>query len=399
MPNIMVRILLVLVPLLAAGTAANAQYYNTDKIGNLLLNARNDMTIVCAHRGLHGTITGRNSDSWMQDYAENTFAAVKLAASRGIECSELDVRLDKSGRVVLMHDSNLGRLTMESYSSPFGVYDPYSGRGSNPAVDSYPGTVTNIRLRRPDLKGAVTQSSYVETLDQMLQAMKDNRISMVLFLDIRDAATARAAWSIVKRFTNAWGTPAERWVYFKMQTGALGEAPWMFESQLIVPTNELSRFRLIPVFTTAHIDASNGPASSLSNWQSYYNKPYVYATELLLKQYDAALSYPLNNILNTYLAWRTRPGPVKVLGSYQPVPETTNKMYYALDGHCCTGPQFWLWTSSKGFGRETADNRESLDWQMHVGNQSFSYIITDDPLTAKEQLFFAGRRNESVIAN
>ncbi len=56
---------------------AEVKNYNTDKIGDVLKDAHNDLTIVCAHRGLHGTAIGTNSHpEWLRNVPENSIAAI-----------------------------------------------------------------------------------------------------------------------------------------------------------------------------------------------------------------------------------------------------------------------------------------------------------------------------------
>ena len=383
----------------SAASAAQAAAYDTDKIGNLMKNARRDMTIVCAHRGLHGTAVGTNAHpDWLRDIPENTVAAIEAAASQGIECSEIDIRFDRHGNVAVIHDTNLGRTT-NAYSAVAGAteYDPYSGRGYNPNIDQFPGESWRLLLRKPNLSG-YTRNTYLTRLHEILSAIRDKKIAMILLLDVKDIHAAKAAWNIVKGYKNAWGTPAERWVYFKMPVSAIGNTPQDFEQKRIFdPSTEAGRFRLIPVFGADFIDASGGPSNALRNWQSYYDKGYVYATEVRLKQYDNSLRYPLNNIVNRYYGMRTTQRSTKILGAYQPVPETRNNTYFAADGHCCTEPKYWLWKSQHGWGRETEDNRPNLNWLTDVVSGSFSYIISDDPITAMSTLQHKNRRNTSVI--
>ncbi|MET3437322.1 glycerophosphodiester phosphodiesterase family protein [Sphingomonas sp. 1185] len=383
-----------------AVSTAHAATYNTDKIGNLLKSARTDMTLVCAHRGLHGTAVGTNShQDWLRDVPENSVAAIQAAAAQGIECSEIDLRFDRHGNVAVLHDSNLGRTT-NAYSAVSGAteYDPYTGRGYNPNTDQFPGETYKLALRKPSLSG-YTNSRFTR-LHDILSAVRDHRISMILLFDVKDVAVAKAAWEIVKGYKNAWGTPAERWVYFKMPVSSIGNTPADLERKGIFDAStEGGRFRLIPVFGADFIDASGGPSNALSNWQAYYDKGYVYATEVRLKQYDNSLSYPLNNIVNRYYGLRTTQRTTKILGAYQPVPETRNNTYFAADGHCCTEPKYWLWKSRHGWGQETADNRPDLNWLTDVVSGSFSYIITDDPITAISNLRNKKRRNTSVISN
>ncbi|MCU6454609.1 hypothetical protein LPN01_11020 [Sphingomonas sp. A2-49] len=393
------RLAAMLLLTMVAATPAAAQTYNTDKIGNLLKSAHRDMTIVCAHRGLHGTAVGTNSHAdWLRNIPENSVAAIEAAAANGIECSEIDIRLDSIGNAVVLHDTNLGRTT-NAYTAVNGQpYDPYTHAGYNPNIDAFPGQDWNLHLRYPNLSGY--SDSRFTRLHDILSAIRDKRLSMILLLDVKDVPAAKVAWDIVKGYRNAWGTPAERWVYFKMPVSAIGNDAASFEQKgFFNPGTEGGRFRLIPVFGADFIDASGGPGNSLANWRSYYAKDYVYATEVRLKQYDNSLSYPLNNIINSYYAMRTTQTNVKVLGAYQPVPETRYNSYFAADGHCCTDPRYWLWKSQHGWGQETYDNRENLNWITSVASGSFSYVITDDPMTAISTLRSQGRRNTSVISN
>ncbi|QXG45011.1 glycerophosphodiester phosphodiesterase family protein [Pseudomonas viridiflava] len=372
--------------------------YNTDKIGNALKDSHNDLTIVCAHRGLHGTAIGTNSHpDWLRNVPENSIAAIEQAHSAGIECSEIDLQLDHAGHVILLHDSNLGRTTNVSTVGRTSDYDPYTQFGYNPALSNYFGNPLDLYLRNPLRNGYTNQK--VPSLDDVLNAIKNQRIAMILLLDVKNIDAAKKAWQIVKAHTNAWGTPAERWVYFKMPVNSIGMTAGDFEAKRIINVqSEGSRFRLIPVFGADAIDTSGGADKLLQNWLGYYNKNYVYATEVRLKEYDNSHRFPLNNIMSNYYNNRTM-RDVKTVGAYQPVPETKYYSYFAADGHCCTEPKYWLWKSKYGNGQETGDNRTSLNWIMNTVDKSFGYIITDDPLTAVTELRNAGRRNMSVISN
>ncbi|WP_122435548.1 glycerophosphodiester phosphodiesterase family protein [Pseudomonas viridiflava] len=377
---------------------AEVKNYNTDKIGDVLKDAHNDLTIVCAHRGLHGTAIGTNSHpDWLRNVPENSIAAIQQAHNAGIPCSEIDLQMDRAGHVILLHDSNLGRTTNVTTVGRTSDYDPYIPSGYNPALSNYFGNPLDLYLRNPLRNGYTNQK--VPSLDDVLNAIKNDRIAMILLLDVKNIAAAKQAWQIVKGHTNAWGTPAERWVYFKMPVNSIGMTAGEFETKGIINVqSESQRFRLIPVFGADAIGTSGGAANLLRNWQGYYNKSYVYATEVRLKEFDSTLKFPLNNIINAYSAMRTQPHQVKTMGAYQPVPETRNYAYFAADGHCCTVPHDWLW-KSKSFGEETGDNRPDLHWIIHTAGDVFRYIITDDPLTAMKALEDNGRQNTGLITN
>jgi hypothetical protein len=374
--------------------------YNTDKIGDVLKSAHNDLTIVCAHRGLHGTAIGTNShQDWLRDVPENSIASIQQAAAQGIECSEIDLQLDRAGNVIVLHDSNLGRTTNAfTTGRSGGQYDPYGHTGYNPNVGNFFGNTLDLYLRHPSLNGYSNQK--LPSFDAILDTIKRDKIAMILLLDVKNIEAAKKAWQSVKTHTNWWGTPAERWVYFKMPVSSIGTTASAFESKGIINVqSEGSRFRLIPVFGADFIDASGGAPYALGNWVGYYDKNYVYATEVRLKAYDNVLGYPLNNIINNYNGMRTTRRSVKTVGAYQPVPETKYYSYFAADGHCCTEPKYWLWKSKYGYGQETGDNRPSLNWVMNTAGGVFRYIITDDPLTAMSGLRNAGRRNMGLISN
>ncbi|WP_277423680.1 glycerophosphodiester phosphodiesterase family protein, partial [Pseudomonas viridiflava] len=57
---------------------------------------------------MHGTATDPKSP---RDVPENSIAAIEQAHDAKIECSEIDLQLDRAGHVILLHDSNLGRTT------------------------------------------------------------------------------------------------------------------------------------------------------------------------------------------------------------------------------------------------------------------------------------------------
>ncbi|WP_240045173.1 glycerophosphodiester phosphodiesterase family protein [Pseudomonas viridiflava] len=333
----------------------------------------------------------------------NGFATYRKTRSRlsqahnaGIPCSEIDLQLDRAGHVILLHDSNLGRTTNVTTVGRTSDYDPYIPSGYNPALSNYMGNPLDLYLRNPLRNGYTNQK--VPSLDDVLNAIKNQRIAMILLLDVKNIEAARRAWQIVKAHTNAWGTPAERWVYFKMPVNSIGMTAGEFEAKGIINVqSEAGRFRLIPVFGADAIGTSGGPANLLRNWQGYYNKSYVYATEVRLKEFDSTLKFPLNNIMQKYDSGLLRNG--KTVGAYQPVPETKNNQYFAADGHCCTDPSFWKWKSKYKFGEETGDNRPNLHWIIHTAHDAFRYIISDDPLTAMKALEDNGRQNIGLITN
>lgn len=60
---------------------------------------KNENVLICAHRG------------YKKDSPENSMNAVTSAIEKGIDMVELDVRMTKDGKLVLMHDATIERMT------------------------------------------------------------------------------------------------------------------------------------------------------------------------------------------------------------------------------------------------------------------------------------------------
>jgi len=194
---------------------------NTDKVVAELWHPHGDLRLVAAHRGLWG------SENPLA--CENSIRAVDDAADNGIEMAEVDLKEMKDGTVILMHDFNLGRTTNIGYycdtithnpTECVGdmLFDPYNNRGFNPPVNTislHTFAKFHVLLRRKDLTVSPNWPDGPPTLDQLLQALSTSK-PIVLLLDIKDRQTTKDAWRIVKNYKNSYGTPAYKWVIFKL---------------------------------------------------------------------------------------------------------------------------------------------------------------------------------------
>ncbi|WP_139481427.1 hypothetical protein [Bradyrhizobium ivorense] len=89
--------------------AALAGEYNTDKIGGVPRQARRDLPLSCARRGLHDTLLGTKSHNpSIRDVPENSRAAINAVGDNSTECSDFDLRANNFGGVILSHDFNVG---------------------------------------------------------------------------------------------------------------------------------------------------------------------------------------------------------------------------------------------------------------------------------------------------
>lgn len=79
---------------------AAKQPYDVRKIIQAFREPHDDLTILCAHRGLKWNGT-----------AENSRDAYFRASEAGLECIETDIHISADGALPLIHDSGLGRTT------------------------------------------------------------------------------------------------------------------------------------------------------------------------------------------------------------------------------------------------------------------------------------------------
>ncbi|WP_277423356.1 glycerophosphodiester phosphodiesterase family protein, partial [Pseudomonas viridiflava] len=105
---------------------------------------------------------------WLRNVPENSIAAIEQAHDAKIECSEIDLQLDRAGHVILLHDSNLGRTTNVTTVGRTSDYDPYIPSGYNPALSNYFGNPLDLYLRNPLRNGYTNQK--VPSLDDVLNA-------------------------------------------------------------------------------------------------------------------------------------------------------------------------------------------------------------------------------------
>lgn len=98
------------------------------------------------------------------DAPENTLAAVKLAWERGADAVEIDVRLSRDGRIVLMHDSTIRRTA---------------------GIDAKVAHLTLAELKSFDVgrwKGAEWSGERIPTLAEVLAALPEGKR---LFIELK----------------------------------------------------------------------------------------------------------------------------------------------------------------------------------------------------------------------
>jgi glycerophosphoryl diester phosphodiesterase len=110
--------------------------------------------VVVAHRGNHLSVP------------ENTVASIEAAISAGVDYAELDLRTTRDGKLVLMHNGTVDKMT--------------NGKGR---VDS----LTFDEIRRLQVKSNDGKGYQVPTFEEALQACKGK---LNIYLDFKDADVA-----------------------------------------------------------------------------------------------------------------------------------------------------------------------------------------------------------------
>lgn len=325
----------------------------------------NNKTIVVAHRGL-----------WNSSIPENSLVAISEAVGTQIEAVELDIKLSKDGTPIAMHDYDLRRTTNVQAKFP-NEHDYQVGSFNNSQIQS-------LNLRQSSYSNSIT-NAHPPTLFQVLDYIKQNRMNLLLSLDIKDAASLRECWKIVNSKTNADGVPARDWVIFKVKANTYSSLSQL-EGDLGI-SNEIknydntSTFKMMMVVGTNMVD--NVPYMSLVN--EFRKKNYCYGVEVLYKQDNGLLS-DLENSVNTYYA-----GDIPTcLANFHAVPDAGGNRFWKDGGGTYVLSD--LYYHSSCCGSDTDDKRGDDVWELNKGNV---FITTDNPQKVIQDAKNLGKRADS----
>lgn len=161
---------------------------------------------------------------------------------------------------VVLHDEYLGRTTSIGEYRGSEPYNPWTARGTNPAVKSVPwSTVKQLYLKNEH--GAVTDAKVLD-LESMLEFVRDQALEIVLFLDVKERAALPAASEIVGRYTNARGTAAAQWCVWKLDTEFYATPQEVEEEAWFRSLLEKGDGAYIPVFEPGSHTFMDGESSS-----------------------------------------------------------------------------------------------------------------------------------------
>jgi len=418
--------------------ASNPNGFDTPNIMNALYNWEPDLVLLSAHRGFHA-LAGL---SQVPGVPENSLQSIGYAAESGWEMIELDVKLTSDGVPILSHDKTWGRewcgLSTILSPVPPRPYNPFTPPGNstndsvNPAINGTTLSNTRSYLGNTVLRDSVsllspwanygctgwnnTFGEYPPTLADALDYITKNKIRMVVMLDIQGVDIAQAAFNVVNGKQDDAGRPFINSVIFKMPATLF---PNGYTDFLNAFGANSTNIHFIPVINTSSVapttaaitdtedggfDLSDvgtnglGGESGIIAWLKNIETSNQFGP-LKIPAVEIGMKEP-NGILTTVLQsaqFNMRNGAFMTLGNFQPVgeyyPNGTGQepqFFRSSNGTCCDYLEQYLYNNPNGTGPidptqpvDKTDQRRDLNF---LTSQIFSYIITDDPTSARNLL-------------
>jgi hypothetical protein len=271
---------------------AARQPYDVRKIIQAFREPHEDLTILCAHRGLRWNGTSENSrDAYFR------------ASEAGLECIETDIRLSADGQLPMIHDGGLGRTTDIGEQTGQAAYNPYTGKGYNPDVSTLnftgPDGIERLRLR--DEQGRV-RDEFVPSLPRMIESIRDSGMNVVLELDFKDQAAIEPAYWAMKNLANSAGVPANEWCIYKLQS-VWYQSPKEFEALPWVQDafNSGIQLAFIPVYDPAYEDDFD----QLASMRKFAATNYTISTEIELRSVGGPIQDLLDETKSDHSSIRT----------------------------------------------------------------------------------------------
>ncbi len=379
--------------ILGASASLQAQNYNpnnydTSKVIAEMLHPHNDLVMVAAHRGLHVTWGGQNYDG---NIPENSLQSIGVAAQRGSEIIEVDIKLTSDGVPILSHDITFGREIDDGFD-PFSKHSLFNDL-NNPLVNSRPLSSWRGYKLRETVNNTVSQETP-PTLDDVLNFMTEHQIAAVLSLDIKDNAAAQACWQVVKNHSDFKGSPYYSSVVFKV-AGRLYPTPSSFTSAF---GNDYQNVLLWLVFGTADISPSTPSIDNSYGTEAVSAAGFGSEDNIIrsIRSYQASLSIRLvgtevnlketGGILTQTLAAAKVSNGVSAasVGSFRPIAEYKTffgvpQFFHAAGpdaAYCCYVLSDLFYDGSPyNQPSDHADNRGSLNFLINDGGAN---IITTD---------------------
>jgi O-glycosyl hydrolase len=374
--------------------AQNPNNFDTANIMQAIKNPHSDLSILASHRGLHALVDGS-----YPNVPENSLQAIQVTAAAGLEVIELDIKNTSDGVPVLSHDLTLGRETNYGWwNVGQHEFDPFAS--PNPTDDARNPPVNGITLSNlqaiyngtggphPDIQLRDSIAFYysaasegVSSLQNALDYIKANRIAMVISLDIRDAATAQAAWNVISNNTDYLGRPSSQSTVFKF-----GAKLFKDTASFKGAFPNYTALNWIPVYSTSDIQPSAfGSEQAMIQHISAFESDgtlSIAGLEIGYKQSGGILGDVLSAARTNFSTGR--PETVGMFSPYADYydPSDTNKatpLFFQTNGYCCIAITGYFYDGSpNGQPSDTADYRGSFDF---VTGYAFNFITTDTAVT------------------
>jgi GH18 family chitinase/glycerophosphoryl diester phosphodiesterase len=431
---------------------SNPNNFDTPEIMAALYNPHSDLVLLSAHRGFHALA----GSSQTPGIPENSLRSIGYAAESGWEMIELDVKLTSDGVPILSHDKTWGREWCglgPVYLPGSGVpYNPFTPPGSsindvkNPAVTGT--TLSNTRsfLGNTVIRDSVsllsafgnygcggwnnTFGEYPPTLSDALDYISNNKIRMVVMLDIQGLDIAKAAYNIVQAKNDDAGRPFLNSVVFKMPASLFPNGTSDFLNTF---QNNFGNINFIPVINTADVAPTTttitdtedggfdvtdfgatgfGGENGILSWLQHFETDVLQApngtvglisipaVEVNVKEPGGILTQTVlpNAKLNLETRLPMTVGTFNPVGEYYPNGSSEEPQFFrSSNGSCCDYLEQYLYNNPNGTGPidpnqpiDSSDQRRNVSFLL---SQGFQYLITDDPTTARNLLQQQGKRN------
>ncbi|OQE17438.1 hypothetical protein PENFLA_c024G04869 [Penicillium flavigenum] len=370
---------------------AARQPYDVRKIIDAFRHPREDLTILCAHRGLRWNGT-----------ADNSHDAYFRASEAGLECIETDIRLSRDGYLPMIHDTGLGRETDVGEHTGQAAYNPFTGQGYNPPVieQDYKGFIEELHLRD---EGGRVRNENVPTLPSIVQQIHDSRLNVVLQLDFKDQDAVEPAYWQLKNLSNSAGVPANEWCIYKLQAKWY-KTPEEFEELSWVQDAFASGVQLayIPVYGSD----DEGQWDTLAGLQGFLKTNYTISAEIGLRSTDGPLQDLLDHIqgnVGADEAFRTA-GTFFAIGDFVD-PITSPRTFfdtanYTLPDNIRVNNSAFSYSEDKApqlidskvgnYSVDGHDYRSDFAWIVDSG---YNWVITDTADDWQARLAEQGKRN------
>lgn len=294
----------------------------------------------------------------------------------------------------MIHDEFLGRTTDIGEVNNKTAYNPYTGKGYNPPTKemNFTDGIANLHLR--DEQGRV-RFERVPSLPEMIEAIHDTGINVVLELDFKDQAAIEPSYWALKNLTNAAGVPANEWCIYKLQSvwhqnvTAFESLPWVqdaFQSGV--------QLAYIPVFSPS----ASEEYDQLETWKQFSQTNYTLSAEVDINDYGD------DPVLQDLLHYIQAPDRCQSAGIYYSpgdfsYPNTDNITFFdtgnfSLPEDLVVNSSVWSFSENELPNLNVGDARSNFTWIVEKG---YDWLIADTADEWDVRLAEQGFRNLSRL--